>query len=541
MSSRYVEPGVNYPYIILGGATMPDNVISGRFTYGYQDDKSGWEFMVGTTGLHYSASTLIAVWSGDAWANKTLCAWQWSSADHHVIKCYLKTTATEHELKFQLRDETEGTNLIESTADFYSVLQACFSAAKTGVNIGLARARRFYYATDAEWKGTIRPFIWGDIVDGDTDKVSNAYMGMWTGAIADAEGTTEQVLLYEALTGQSVENDYLGNGVPRKKDHGVYEGRDDEIGFPDLPTDSALVTKFLRLYHMDQTAIDDLATELWNNNFTSNILKNYDSPFENIISLNILPFAITGTSTIIMIGNYQTAISGEMITSQYVDLDGGSVTLPMEFGNQFDYQPATSCQIYIPFIGYRDIDMDDLAGGMITLKYRVDLLTGNLLAMLQVWQETRYNHKAVEYFYSGNCATSIPINGANYNNIYASMMQGITAGATSLMAGNVGGVVGSASSIQSMKPSYQRSGSLSGNIGFMGQTRAFLLISQPEEGFDPKELNSRGIRCNEEYSFSALSGYTEVKSWRPNSTLSAACTKEELDEIDRLLKEGVIF
>lgn len=538
---RYVETGINYPYIILGGICLPDNVNTGRLIYGYQTHHNYYQYMVETTGMHYNASRFISIWAGNDWQNKTIVAWQWTTKDNHLIKCYLKTTSSEYVIIFQVRDETAEINLTQnSPVNIQAVLQACFTAAKKGINFGLARRIKTEGETDADWMREVSCFVWGDIVNGE-EADSNAYMQKIDFFYADALGSTTEVLGYEAMTGISVENEYLGNGIPRKKDHGVYVGRDDEISFPDLPTDSALVTKFLRLYHMDQTGIDDLATELWNNNFTSNILKNYDSPFENIISLNILPFTVSGTNATIMIGNYQSSVAGEMITAQYVDLDGGSVTLPMEFGNQFDYQPATSCQIYIPFIGYRDIDMDDLAGGMLTLKYRVDLLTGNMLAMLQVWQETRYDHKAVEYFYSGNCATSIPISGANYNNVYASMMQGITAGATSLMAGNVGGVVGSASSIQSMKPNYQRSGSLSGNVGFMGQMRAFLLISQPEEGFDPKELNSRGIRCNEEYSFSSLSGYTEVKSWRPNSTLSAACTKEELDEIDRLLKEGVIF
>ena len=542
--ATYVTIGTNYPYLILGGHLLPDNVISGRFTYGEMLAKNNWEYIAFSTGIHYSAASLLDMWNGTGWEGKTLCAYQWTTPDHHVIKVQWKMNNNFCELEPVIRDETANVNLISGYAmSIYTQLHNIWMQApgKDGINFGFGRARRYIYATDYEWQHTVMPMLWGDGVIGEPADESNNYTNVFTGAIADSAGTTNQKLLYAAFMSVSIKDPYIGPPNIPKKDPGVHEDKDDIIDFPAIPTDSALITKFLRMYHMDQAGLDALATELWDNNFTSNILKNYDSPFENIIALTILPFSVTGTSTTVFIGNYQSSVSAEMISSQFVDLDGGSVTLPQEWGNQMDYAPMTTCQIFLPFIGYREIDLDDLVGGQLFLKYRVDLLTGNILAMLKVVQNDRYHHEAVEYHFNGNCATSIPVNGANYNNLYSSLMQSITAGAMSATVGNIGGVVGAASSISSAKPAYQRSGNMSGNIGFMSQTQAFLLINRPEQGFDPEVVRVRGIRSEVVSDFGSATGFTVIERWNPKVGLVSITTKEELDEIRRLLKEGVIF
>lgn len=316
---------------------------------------------------------------------------------------------------------------------------------------------------------------------------------------------------------------------------------DDEIDFPDVPVDTVLDSEFLRLYHINTAQLNAIGRALWSQNFFDNILKNYDSPFENIISLNMLPVNVSGTSALVVIGNYDTNVTGERVNTQFVDLDGGSVQIPKIFGNQLDFDPASTCQIFIPFIGYRDIDLDDLSGGVASLKYRIDLLTGNVLAMLKITQTDRYRHDSVEYHFNGNCATSIPISGANYMQLYSGIMSGALGAISSGARGNLIGVAGGASSILTSKPGYQRSGNLSGNVGYMGQLRAYILLSSPIQEIPGNLKMLKGLRSNIYRDFANLTGLQVIEEFRPNNTLTKACTEEELEMIRAELAEGVIF
>ena len=317
---------------------------------------------------------------------------------------------------------------------------------------------------------------------------------------------------------------------------------DEKIDFPDLPDTDGLSTGLLSLYKMNSGLLNSLSRTLWDDNFFNTIVKNFDSPLENIIALYLLPVDVSGTEAEVMIGNFQTSIVGEKITGQFIDLDGGSVHIQKIFGHQFDFKPVNELQIYIPYIGIRQIELDDCVGGDIYLKYRLDLLSGNLLAMIRVVNdESRYYHDSVEYYFEGNCATSLPLSGANYMSYYGSLIGGAVRATTGLSQENIGQAVSGASSMMSAKPSYERAGSLSGNFGFMGQQTAFIIMSSPVTGIAGNLQEEMGLRSNRYSAFSALSGFQKIYSFHPNETLSNECTEEELMEIERLLKEGVFF
>lgn len=343
------------------------------------------------------------------------------------------------------------------------------------------------------------------------------------------------------LTGAQIDDTDLGDDSTPAGGGGSFSYVDDNIDWPDLPVDSILSTDFIKLYHIDAAALTSIGNQLWSSNFFDTILKNYDSPFENIIALNILPFVVGGTPGVVYIGNYDTSVGGDIINTQFVDLDGGTVRIPKIFGNQLDFSPASTAQIYIPFIGYRDIDLDDLSGGTATLKYRVDVLTGNLLAMLRITQSDRYSHDSVEYWFNGNCATSVPISGANYMGLYSNIINGAMGAVGMAAGGNLIGAAGGVSSILTSKPTYQRSGNLSGNIGFMGQTRAYIMLNSPISSIAGNIKHLDGIQSNIYTAFSGLSGYQQIDSYTPSTALAAACTDEELTEIKNLLQEGVYF
>ena len=349
--------------------------------------------------------------------------------------------------------------------------------------------------------------------------------------------------IFAILNGSQADEEVGPENEPEEPNDAQFGYVDYPIDWPDTPTTDGLSTGLLSLYKLDSGTLNGLARTLWDDNFFNGIVKNFDSPFDNLISLNLLPLDVTGTDAEVMIGNYATSITAKKITGQFVDVDGGTVEVPKIFGHQFDFKPASDCQIYLPYIGYKNIDLDDVVGGTLHLKYRIDLLTGNILAMIRVSLDDRYYHDSVEYYFSGNCATSLPLSGVNYMGYYGRMIGqiGVAAG---IMGGGLGGAAMAAGGVSSMlqnKPDYQRSGNLSGCFGFMGPQTAFLLLSSPKSGIAGNLQSEKGLMSNIYSSFASLSGYNEIDVFHPTADLVKECTEEEMTEIEKLLKGGVFF
>lgn len=316
---------------------------------------------------------------------------------------------------------------------------------------------------------------------------------------------------------------------------------DIEIDFPELPSADALSGNMIALYNLDSAGLTALGDFLWSSDFIDNIIKNYASPMENIISLRLMPVDISGTATNVKIGNVSTMVAGERIATQFVDLDFGSVHINKMWGNQLDFEPATSCKIYLPYIGFRDLDLDDLSGGEIHLIYRLDSLTGEVVAMMKVTQTDRYSHNSVEYYYGGNCSVALPLSGSNFLGMYGQLISGGISAGVGVATKNPLMMASGISSILTAKPSYMRSGDVAGVSGYMSNQVPFILMENQVPNMPGNIPQIMGLRSEVYKDFSSLSGYQKVKEWKPNSSLISVCTENELEEIDRLLKEGVYF
>lgn len=553
-----ISPGTKIIYKLYAGEYLPLNAPNGYLEYAELANNSQfyWFALSTTYPIKYKASGLMDFLTDPSMVNKSLVAYKWKDVNGDTIYFHLKRTANNGELTAYMENSTRHEILYNTTRDVYSFVfkvdeVAVLKDKSDYVYFSFGRVPRQTVATDEEHEKSFSFIGWCDFNNGKVDTSISGFNGLSClfGTVwADTTGTTAEELRVYAFGGTPEEDEDPENTDPAQPSDPADpfpEYLDDDILLPDLPTDSALNSDFLRCYHLDDTGLTTLAAELWSQNFFTNILKNYDSPFENIISLNILPLSLTGSSALIRIGNYETAVYGDNIVTQFVDLDGGSVYVDRLRDNQLDFEPARTCQVYIPFVGYRQIDLDDLSGGYLHLTYRVDILTGNLLAMLRVEQNPanggRYAHNSVEYYFNGNCATSIPVSGSNYAMQYANMLNGAMSASTGLITGGISGAMGGASSIMNSKPQYQRSGQLSGNVGLMGQLRAFILLSSPIPHIPANARQHMGYRSMIYRSFENLAGFEQIESHHPSADLAKECYPAELEEIEKLLKEGVIF
>lgn len=318
---------------------------------------------------------------------------------------------------------------------------------------------------------------------------------------------------------------------------------DDRTGNQPLPTTSIIDTGMCSIYLPSKALLKDFSNYLWSNDFFDNILKNYQSPLENIISLSIIPaIAQPDDARYISIGNCTTNILCTITNEQYVSVECGSINLKEHYGNFSDYSPNTSIDIYLPYIGYRQIDIDDFMAGKIRVRYQCDILTGDCVA--EIYSEGKGKSKLM-YTFNGNISYNVPLSGANYLQYYLSIVSGIGSVATGVaqgIGGNPLGGIGTAASgvgqILTSKPAYGRSGSLGSAAGYLSYRRPFLVRKSPINTTAKNLAQESGYISNKGQKIGDYSGYTKCAAVVLDGITA---TKSELDEIETLLKEGVII
>lgn len=83
-----------------------------------------------------------------------------------------------------------------------------------------------------------------------------------------------------------------------------------------------------------------------------------------------------------------------------------------------------------------------------------------------------------------------------------------------------------------------RGSGLSGNSGYLSIQRPYLVMSIPNISLPENYGHYYGYPCNITETLGNLTGFTKVADVHLDGF---TCTKRELDEIERLLKEGVIL
>ena len=318
---------------------------------------------------------------------------------------------------------------------------------------------------------------------------------------------------------------------------------DDRTGNQPLPTTSIIDTGMCSIYLPSKALLKDFSNYLWSSDFFDNVIKNYQSPLENIISLSIIPaIANPDDARYISIGNCTTNILCTITNEQYVSVECGKIDLKEHYGNFSDYSPNTSIDIYLPYIGYRQIDIDDFMAGKIRVRYQCDILTGDCVA--EIYSEGKGKSKLM-YTFNGNISYNVPLSGANYLQYYLSIVSGIGSVATGVaqgIGGNPLGGIGAAASgvgqILTSKPAYGRSGSLGSAAGYLSYRRPFLVRKSPINTTAKNLAQESGYISNKGQKIGDYSGFTKCAAVVLDGITA---TKNELEEIETLLKEGVII
>jgi hypothetical protein len=313
-----------------------------------------------------------------------------------------------------------------------------------------------------------------------------------------------------------------GNLTPNPPDTG---GGDSPTVVPPVGKASSLWS----IYNPTLEQVNQFGSWLWSSDFVEQLKKLFSDPMQAIIGLHKVysPVQTTGQGTI-KCGYLDSGVPSKLVSEQYVTVDCGSVDMQEYFGNVFDYPPYTEISIYLPFIGIRQLDPSDVMRSTISVKYHIDVLTGACLAEVNVQRDAS---GGTLYTFSGDAAVRYPVSSGSYMGI----VSGLIGVATSIVSGNLLPALGGATRLHT---NVERSGSFTGNSGAMGSKVPYIIISRPQTAMADKFETLSGYPSNTYTPLSACKGFTQVKYCHVEN-LSA--TETEKNEIERLLKEGVIL
>ena len=318
---------------------------------------------------------------------------------------------------------------------------------------------------------------------------------------------------------------------------GTFSETGDTIGIPGLPALSAVDTGFITLFNPSAAQVKALAAYMWSSSFDLATFKNIvANPIDCILGLTIVPVdpSNAGSKTV-TVGNIPTNITLPYLSSQYVEVDCGTLNVQEFWGSYLDYSPYTKMSLYLPYIGIIPLDIDDVMNASIAVKYHVDVLSGACVAYV-LCNGTQL------YTYVGQCSSNVPITSNDFTNTVNGIL-GI-AGSIGKLAADGGASAPTeaagiaANAINALKPNIQKSGAMSGTGGLMGVQTPYLICQRPRQSVPASQNTFTGYPANITAKLSDLSGYTEVDSIHLDG-LSA--TQEEQQEIIDLLTSGVII
>ena len=277
---------------------------------------------------------------------------------------------------------------------------------------------------------------------------------------------------------------------------------------------------------------------LWSPNFIDQIKKLFSDPMQGIIGLHQVYFTPShdGTSTI-HCGYLDSGVSSDYTTTRYIKVDCGSIDVKEVFGNVFDYDPLTTIECYLPFIGIVPIKVGDVMRSTLSIEYMCDVLTGACLCNIYV---NRDDAKCVLYTYGGNCAVNYPLSSGSYMGIVSALTGvgisiggAIATGGASLPLSIAGGIA----SMMNAHTNVKTSGGYSGNTGAMGIKKPYLIIKNTLSAMPDNYNKYIGNPYNNTKKINECKGFTQANVIH----LHGDMLQQEKEEIVNLFNSGVII
>lgn len=298
-----------------------------------------------------------------------------------------------------------------------------------------------------------------------------------------------------------------------------------------------------KTYEINTNGVIDLGKFMWSSTFKDNIFSLIQSPIENIVSLKAMPLSGEGVGVEkIKIGNVQSEISGAVVS--YADgikktVNSKPVKIPRLFNNFIDFT-SIDIMIYLPFIGFKQLDPVLYVNRNIWLEYVYDTIYGNVLAIISVADKD--GNRLVHDVFQANCGIDIAITSTNRGQIESGYVRGALGTINDIISGNLLGAANE--TYNSMTQQFHSQSNGVGNASLMNKMdmTARLIIKRPQF-FEPNNYGHIfGYPCHQ---YKTLSEFTNEKLNTFVKCENFICSEindaldEEKEELKQLMESGV--
>ena len=319
------------------------------------------------------------------------------------------------------------------------------------------------------------------------------------------------------------------DGYTKDNDNGYDDGKDKDDKDNDTGDVSAGIGVLTSTFKMTKERLVQLGQFLWGSNIFDKFSLVNNNPIENIISCKSIPINTDGVNQEIVLGNVATGVNGEKISNNFAKQTIGSIAINEHYHNFLDYAPYTNVILYLPYIGFKELDTTLVMNKTLQVIYTVDAITGGCLAQV-------YVNNVRLYEFTGNVGIDIPITASNRAQVEAGYIQAGVGATMTAVGGNVGSAVTSLLNSATSQYHYSSTGNPSPMCVASTNRTCYVIIDRPNYQNLKSFNHTRGRKCYLSKTISTLKGFTICDSDIDLSGINA--TQSELEELKEILSSG---
>ena len=345
----------------------------------------------------------------------------------------------------------------------------------------------------------------------------------------DDNGLYSKVTTGDGSTFTVKDGDAGSKIVTDNDDDGYTDDKDNDEKDNDTTDVSAGVGVLTTTFKMTKERLQQLGRFLWGSNIFDNFSLICNNPIENIISCKSIPLSLNGTTQKIILGNVDTGVNGDKVSNNFTKQNIGSIPITEKYKNFLDYAPYTNVIIYLPYVGFKELDTNLVMGKTLSISYTVDIITGGCLCQIK-------SNNVKLYEFNGNMGIDIPITASNRAQVEAGYISSGIGIASSAASGNIVGAV--TSLINSAESQYHYASTSSPNPMCVASTNrtCYVIIDRPTYQTLKSFNHTRGKKCYLTKTINTLKGYTICDEHIDLSGIRA--TDGEKEELIKILSSG---
>lgn len=345
----------------------------------------------------------------------------------------------------------------------------------------------------------------------------------------DNNGLYSKVITGDGSTFTVKDGDEGSKIVTDNDDSGYSDDKDDDEKDNDTSDVSSGIGVLTTTFKMTKERLQQLGRFLWGSNIFDNFSLICNNPIENIISCKSIPLSLNGTTQKIILGNVDTGVNGDKVSNNFTKQNIGSIAITEKYHNFLDYAPYTNVIIYLPYVGFKELDTNLVMGKTLSISYTVDIITGGCLCQIK-------SNNVKLYEFNGNMGIDIPITASNRAQVEAGYISSGIGIAASAASGNIVGAV--TSLINSAESQYHYASTSSPNPMCVASTNrtCYIILDRPTYQTLKSFNHTRGKKCYLTKTINTLKGYTICDEHIDLSGIRA--TDSEKEELIKILSSG---